>query len=119
MKEVKRYSDHFKRRVVNEILIGEESLEYYRRKYKIGGSVTLSRWIDKFAVETTTNSDIMSKPQREMDELSRLKAELALLKRELEDERLRRQAYELMIKIAEEEFNIPIEKKSGVKQFKK
>jgi transposase-like protein len=119
MKEVKHYSDHFKRRVVNEILEGDQSLEYYRRKYKIGGSMTLSRWIDKFAAETAINPSDMSKQQRESDEIGRLKAELALLKRELDDERLRRQAYELMIKIAEEEFNIPIEKKSGVKRSKK
>jgi len=32
---------------------------------------------------------------------------------------LRRQAYELMIEIAEEEFNIPIEKKFGVKRPRK
>ena len=51
--------------------------------------------------------------------MAELKAEWALLKRELEDERLRRQAYQLMVKIAEEEFNIPIEKKFGVKQRKK
>lgn len=122
MKEVKHYSDHFKRLVVNEILDGAESLEYYRRKYKIGGSMTLSRWLDKFAAETTETATIhygMSKQQEESDELGRLRAELALLRRELEDERLRRQAYELMIKLAEEEFQIPIEKKSGVKRFKR
>ncbi len=115
MKEVNQYSDQFKRRVVEEILMGEESVEYYRRKYKIGGSMTLSRWIDKFAPEEYLS---MNKKQ-ERDDVSELKAELALLRRELEDERLRRQAYELMIKIAEEEFKIPIEKKYGVKQRKK
>lgn len=116
MKEVKHYSDQFKRRVVDEILWGEESLEYYRRKYKIGGSMTLSRWLDKFASEEYLP---MATKKKEADELAELKAELALLRRELEDERLRRQAYELMVKIAEEEFNIPIEKKSGVKRPKK
>lgn len=116
MKKVKFYTDHFKRRVVNEILAGEESLEYYRRKYRIGGSMTLSRWLDKFATEQTYP---MASKKRDKDELADLKAEIALLKRELEEERLRREAYELMVKIAEEEFNIPIEKKSGVKRSKK
>lgn len=116
MKKVKQYSDHFKRKVVNEILSGSESVEYYRRKYRIGGSMTLSRWIDKFAAEENPS---MSKKRTEREELASLKAELAILKRELETERLRRQAYELMIEIAEEEFNIPIEKKFGVKQSKK
>jgi transposase-like protein len=116
MKKVNHYSDHFKRKVVNEILSGGESVEYYRRKYRIGGSMTLSRWIDKFASEEIPS---MSKKSKESEELASLKAELAILKRELESERLRRQAYELMIEIAEEEFNIPIEKKFGVKQSKK
>jgi transposase-like protein len=39
MKKVNHYSDQFKRRVVNEILSGTESLEYYRRKYRIGAEV--------------------------------------------------------------------------------
>lgn len=117
MKEVKHYSDHFKRGVVKEVLLGEESLEYYRRKYKIGGSTTLSKWMNKFACEKEVS--MARKKEGEGEELAKLKAELELLRRELEEERLRRQAYELMIKIAEEEFNIPIEKKYGVKQSKK
>ncbi|MCB9308129.1 MAG: hypothetical protein H6565_16140 [Lewinellaceae bacterium] len=116
MKAVKYYSDHFKRGVVKEILSGSESLEYYRRKYKIGGHMTLSRWLVNFASEETFP---MASKKRDKDELADLKAELALLRRELADERLRREAYELMIRIAEEEFNIPIEKKSGVKRSKK
>lgn len=116
MKKANHYSDQFKRRVVSEVLSGDESLEYYRRKYRIGGSVTISRWIDKFATEELAP---MATKRKDSEELAELKAELALLKRELEDERLRREAYELMVKIAEEEFNIPIEKKFGVKQPRK
>lgn len=116
MKKVNQYSDHFKRRVVNEILMGEESLEYYRRKYRIGGSMTISRWLDKFASGELAP---MATKRKDSEEVSELKAQLALLQRELEDERLRREAYQLMVKIAEEEFHIPIEKKFGVKPRKK
>ena len=116
MKKVNHYSDEFKKRVVEEVLNGSESLEYYSRKYRIGGSTTISRWIDKFATEELPT---MAIKRKDSEELAELKAELALLKRELEDERLRRQAYQLMVNIAEEEFNIPIEKKFGVKQRKK
>ena len=116
MKKVNHYSDQFKRRVVNEILLGDESLEHYRRKYRIGGNMTISRWIDKFAAAELSP---MATKRKDSEEMAELKAELALLRRELEDERLRRESYQLMIKIAEEEFNIPIEKKSGVKRPKK
>lgn len=80
MKAVKQYSDHFKRRVVQEAIAGDQLLVYYRRKYKIGGSMTLSRRIDKFAAETAINTSIMFKKQRYVDEISQLKAELALLR---------------------------------------
>jgi len=116
MKKVNQYTDQFKRRVVDEILGGDESLEYYRRKYRIGGSMTISRWVDKFASEEIP---AMALKRKDSDSLAELKAELALLRRELEEERLRREAYQLMVKIAEEEFNIPIEKKFGVKRPKK
>ncbi len=116
MKKVNHYSDQFKRRLVDEVLSGTESVEYYRKKYRIGGSVTISRWLDKFATEDVVP---MAIKRKDSEEVAELKAQLALLKRELEDERLRREAYQIMIKIAEEEFNIPIEKKSGVKQRKK
>ena len=76
----------------------------------------MSRWLDKFASEESLP---MATKKQERNEVAELRAELALLKRELEEERLRRQAYQLMVKIAEEEFNIPIEKKSGVKRRKK
>jgi len=116
MKEVNHYTDQFKRRVVEEVLLGDESVEYYRRKYRIGGSMTISRWVDKFAAEELPP---MATKRKDSEALAELKAELALVKRELEDERLRRQAYQLMVEIAEEEFNIPIEKKFGVKRPKK
>lgn len=61
----------------------------------------------------------MSKKQKDEDEISHLKAELALLRRELAQERLKREAYQVMIKIAEEEFDIPIEKKLGGEEGKK
>ena len=116
MKNVNHYSDEFKKRVVEEVLNGSESLGYYSRKYRIGGSMTISRWIDKFATEEISP---MATKRKDSEVLAELKAELALLRRELEDERLRRQSYQMMVKIAEEEFSIPIEKKFGVKRSKK
>lgn len=116
MKKVNHYSDQFKRKVVREVLSGCESLEHYRRKYRIGGSTTISRWVGKFATEEIPP---MAAKRKDNEDLAELKAELALLRRELEDERLRREAYQLMVQIAEAEFNIPIEKKFGVKRPKK
>ena len=45
-----------------------------------------------------------------------LKAELKKARKEAELEKLRAHAYDTMINLAEERFNIPIRKKSGTKQ---
>jgi hypothetical protein len=48
-----------------------------------------------------------------------LEAENARLKQELDIEQLRNRALNVMIDIAENQFEIPIRKKSGAKQSKK
>ena len=56
-------------------------------------------------------------PKKSKDEQIReLKAELRKARKEAELEKLRAHAYDTMISLAEETFNIPIRKKSGTKQ---
>lgn len=42
------YPENFKRKVVAQIERGEIGLESARRKYGIGGKMTISKWIKKF-----------------------------------------------------------------------
>lgn len=84
------------------------------RHYGIGGSMTLYRWLAEYE-----NSTEMSKKTSEAKQsTAELAAEVSSLKKLLEQERIRSEAYLTMIKIAEEQFQIPIEKKSGAKQSK-
>lgn len=46
-KKVRRYSDSFRRQVVQEYESGEK-LEDLRKKYGIGGGSTIQSWIKKF-----------------------------------------------------------------------
>ena len=48
MKRVKCYSDEFKKAVVKEVILGQISQEGAKRKYGIGGSMRLPRWIAKY-----------------------------------------------------------------------
>ena len=116
MKRVNLYSDAFKKEVVKEVILGQISREGAKRKYGIGGSMTLPRWISKYEW-------MIPKPKEDEEVGEKSKAALAveieLLKRQLAYEQLKSEAYETMIKIAEQEFKIPIRKKSGAKQFKK
>ena len=50
------------------------------------------------------------------DQIRELKASLKKAQKEAELEKLRAKAYDKMIDLAEERFNIPIRKKSGTKQ---
>lgn len=50
------------------------------------------------------------------DEIALLKQQLAQTEKLLQEEKLKREAYQTMITIAEKEFRIPIRKKSGPKR---
>lgn len=57
--------------------------------------------------------------KKETDPASELAAEIQSLKQLLGAERLRSEAFLTMIKLAEEKYDLAIEKKSGAKQSKR
>lgn len=65
--------------------------------------------------DESENSETMAKKTPE-ERLQELEAENRRLQKALELEKLRSKAYDTMINMAEETFNIPIRKKSGTKQ---
>ncbi|MDR0737741.1 MAG: transposase [Prevotellaceae bacterium] len=96
---------------------------------------SIGYWIRTFAKEYKSKTEIMEaisnldKSSREESKKAKdnantssskdtdfLEAELASLKEELKYQRLRADAYDEMINVAEEQFNIKIRKKVGVKQ---
>lgn len=116
MKKVKYYSDEFKKAVVKEVILGRISQAGAMRKYGIGGSQTLPRWIAKFKDMIPIDEQEEGSTEKSKEELEQ---EIERLKRQLEYEKLKSEAFDTMIKIAEKEFKIPIRKKHGAKQFKK
>ncbi|MDX2249535.1 MAG: IS630 transposase-related protein [Bacteroidia bacterium] len=117
------YSETFKTEVVKQIESGKLSVLEASRQYAIGGSMTVYRWVKKYGTKSTEmkRSEKKEKPEEVMAAELRareLSAEVAALKRLLEFERLRSESYLQMIKLAEEKFQIPIEKKSGAKRSK-
>ncbi|MGZ7227026.1 hypothetical protein ACXWO0_11220, partial [Streptococcus pyogenes] len=58
-------------------------------------------------------SKYLRKMKTEADEITRLKLQLAQTETLLQQEKLKREALDMMINIAEKEFKIPIRKKSG------
>jgi len=82
--------------------------------------MTIYRWLDRRdQILGTSPSDMANdSPDRDKSK-EELATELASLRQLLEHERLRSEAYLTMIKIAEEKFQISIEKKSGAKPSSK
>ncbi|MDR0667186.1 MAG: transposase [Prevotellaceae bacterium] len=91
------------------------------------GHSTVSRWLAIFAAENDVKSVPMRKRKRTKatppspevpagSELKTLEREVSRLQTQLKAERLRADAYEEMIKVAETKFKIAIRKKAGAKR---
>ncbi len=117
MKKDNYYSDEFKKSVVKEVLSGLLRKDEARRKYGIKGKSAILDWIRKF--DTAESPQMRKRRQQNSDKTEELEAQNKRLKAELELERLRTLSLNVMIDMAEEQFKIPIRKKSGAKQLKK
>ena len=103
----------FKMRVIQDVLSGAETMESASRKYGIKGHSTVAKWMRK--LEETNLHFSLKESSKKKDLESRIKE----LEEALAFEKLKSRAYEEMIKLAESELNISIEKKSDTKQSKK
>lgn len=126
--------EELKKSIVQEYLTTEVTQRELYERYNLRGK-NINTWILKFGSELrgtwATKSDSMKKKTKVEDqkpvsgdhlspqeELDRLKRENAALKAALDFEKLKNEALDTMISLAEEHFQIPIRKKSGAKQSK-
>ena len=117
------FTEEGKISIVSEYVCGHVLASVIVEKYHIGARQTLFNWMDKYVnekelvplPEESENSETMAKKSPE-ERLQELEAENKRLQKALELERLRFKAYDAMINLVEEAFNIPIRKKSGTKQ---
>ncbi len=123
IREVKRISleEEDRMQLVAQILRGERTAEDIRKSYGIVSINSVYSWIGKYvsqekslSLEEQTEEDMAKKSKD--DQIRELKAQLKQARKEAELEKLRAHAYDTMINLAEETFNIPIRKKSGTKQ---
>lgn len=92
------------------------------KKYHISSRSVLFSWMDRF-LNARDSLPLQQEPQIEEDmaktkdeRLKEKDAEIKRLRKALELEKLRSNAYSTMIDLAEQTFNIPVRKKSGTKQ---
>ena len=115
----KDYSMSFKLSVVSEIEYGQISVTDATRKYGIQGRSTVVNWLRKFGTfdwENQTPSNMPKSKDQKILELEQkiklLEKQKAFLEKQAETADKKVLFFDMMIDIAEKEFNIPIRKKS-------
>lgn len=116
-----KLEDEDRQQFVFEILRGETTPEKIKEKYNISSVSNIYAWIGKYVSQNEVVSlqpqidDNMANKSKD-DQIRELKAALKQAQKRADLEELRAKAYDKMIDLAEEHFNIPIRKKSGTKQ---
>ncbi|MDW3208647.1 MAG: helix-turn-helix domain-containing protein [Reichenbachiella sp.] len=120
----KDYSYAFKLSVVSEVESGELGIKAAARKYGIQSHSTVTNWLRKFGNFDWVNKSTLRMPKSKDQKLYELEQKVRLLekqKKELEQqvENADKKAifFDMMIDIAEEEFKLPIRKKSLPQQL--
>lgn len=117
-----RYSEDEKIQIVSDYVQSGCQASEIVEKYHLSGKQILLTWVGQFvkaeeslSLPSKQNEDPMAKKNPD-ERIRELEAENKRLEKALELEKLRAKAYDTMINVAEETFNIPIRKKSGTKQ---
>ena len=119
----RNYSMSFKLQVVQEIESGELSIRAARRKYGIQGGNTVTTWLRKYGTfdwENQTPSNMPKSQEQKLLELEQkvklLEKQKAFLERQVETADKKAIIFDMMITLAEKEYNIPIRKKCSPEQ---
>ncbi len=119
----KDYSMSFKLDVVREIERMEISIKGAQRKYGIQGNATVTQWLRKygnFDWENQTPSHMPKSPEQKILELEQqvklLEKQKSFLEKQVETADKKAIIFDMMIDLAEKEFNIPIRKKCSPEQ---
>jgi len=120
----KDYSMSFRLQVVQEIERGELSTTGACRKYGIQARSTIVNWLRKFGKfdwENQTPSNMPKSQEQKLMELEQqvklLQKQKALLEKQVEQADRKAILFDIMIDIAEKEYNIPIRKNSSPDQL--
>lgn len=112
----RNYSLTLKKKVVEEVESGRLSKDGARRKYDIKGKTTVLRWCRKYGKLHQLGLKVTISMKTEEAENQELKRQILILKGALKDVKLKLEAQELLISLAEEKYKIGIRKKTGSRQ---
>ena len=102
-KETVRYSDCFKLSIVEQIERNGLSIENCRRKYGIGGSTTIQKWLKKYGKDHLLNKIVRVETIDEIQEIQALKKELKVIKEAFAEMAIENKVYETYFQVLGEE----------------
>ena len=108
----KKYSEVFKRMVVQEFERGPLNKDQLQVKYGIGGNTRIFEWCKKYGKLHYPDKGSIGAPMKDPQ-----KRRIKDLEKELADAKLKLLAYEKLISIAEKEEGISILKKAEARQL--
>jgi len=111
-KKVVRYSISFKQMVVNEVESGR-SCEYLRRKYDIGSTVTIPRWVQRLGKNHLLNKIVRIETMEDKNRDKEKDEEIKRLKMALADAHMAAACLEEVIKMANVEYKTDLKKNFG------
>lgn len=119
--KVNHFSDEVKLQVLNEYFTTNASQRELMQKFNIYGNNTIKKWMRKFGLTTPDQEQIvihsvMAKETEKSAKEKELEARIKQLEKDLEFEKLRVRALDIMIDIVEKDYKIPIRKKPGARQ---
>lgn len=102
-KVIVRYSDCFKRSVIEEIEKNGLSIEECRRKYAIGGATTIQKWLKMYGKNHLLNKIVRVETIDEIQEIKALKKEIKALKEAYAEMTIEKKVYETYLQVYGEE----------------
>ena len=109
-----RYSEAFRRKVVDEIESGKYSISGAMKVYDIGGSTTIQKWIRKFGKHHLLGTIVRIEMKDERDKIKALEKEKQALESALAQAQLKIIALESTIAVMEEKSGAVVKKKTDV-----
>ena len=102
-KVIVRYSDCFKRSVIEEIEKNGLSIEDCRRKYGIGGAMTIQKWLKMYGKNHLLNKIVRVETIDEIQEIQALRKELKAIKEAFAEMAIENKVYETYFQVLGEE----------------
>jgi transposase len=113
---MRRYSEAFRKTVVGEYEAGE-SIEQLRRRYGIGGSTTVQKWIKKYGVAGLRHEVVVMQRADEERRDKQLEARIRELEAALSQLTLDKLMLETTLEVASERYGEDLKKRYAPKSL--